>query len=309
MLEFNGVEYGSFNEIKENFDLLSAAEVMKLCKCNLSYLRRITNQKNIKTYEVIKKPSNKSCFFYDNSSIEIIKKSHLLKNDVIPAEYIPKQELCNRLNISTAFLTELEAWCYDIKSYAKIFYTNNTGKKYYLYNQDALIFYKSKIDKYLNPNRTQKKISIEKSFENEVKRLSSQKQKFYKHHKIKIDKKILSELLDTSNVYYKKLISIYEHYSNQIVEDVSLYELHHIIPRFYTRNGAYYPELNNMENLIYLPPNIHFLVHFLEYKCSLPIYREKFFGACCLKTVTLDMEKIQEEYITEITKLLIKAFC
>lgn len=308
MLLYENKEYRVMSEIKNEYNLFSRSDITRLCNCNLNVLNRIIEQEKLKTYEVIQLPNKQKCYLLDQTAIDVIKKVHELRDDIIPSDYIPKSELCERLNISSPFLSELEAWCYDIKKYSKMFYSKNTGKKYYLYNQEALTFYKSKIDKYLNPNRTHKKIQIEKSFENEVKYLSSKKQKFYKHHKIKIDKKTLSELLNTDNVYYEKLVTIYKHYSCQIVEDISLYELHHIVPRFYVRNGEYYPDINNMENLIYLPPNIHFLVHFLEYKCSLPVYREKFLGACCIKTATLSAENMNEDYITEITKLLIKAF-
>ena len=311
MLIYKDKEYKDFQELRKDYDFLSGAKIMQLCNCNYETFQKIVKEKGIEKKEILILPSNKHCSLYDRKDFEIVKESHVIKNDSIPDDYISKAELCERLGIKVQTLNSVVFWSHDFLKYSEYFRVNNTKKRYFLYTPETLLFYKEKLDKYYNPQRKQnaEKIeSITQAFNRESLLMFAQKEKFYRHHKIKIDKKTLSYMLDTESKYFNILIDVYKHFSSQIVEDVSLYELHHIVPRFYARNGAYYPQLNSMENLIYLPPNIHFLVHFLEYKCALPIYKQEFFGSCCIKTSTLDVEKIEEKYITEITNLLIKAF-
>ena len=311
MLIYKDKKYRDFRELKKDYDFLSGTEIMQLCNCNYPTFQKIVEEKGIEKKEILLLPSNKYCHLYDRKDFEIVKKTHKIKNDPIPADYISKAEFCERLGLKPKTLNSIVFWCNDFLKYSEYFYVNNTKKRYFLYTQETLLFYKEKLDKYYNPQRKQNVGKIEnitQAFNRESSLMLAQKEKFYRHHKIKIDKKTLSYMLDTNSKYYNILVDVYNHFSLQIVEDVSLYELHHIVPRFYARNGAYYPQLNSMENLIYLPPNIHFLVHFLEYKCALPIYRQEFFSSCCIKTSTLDIEKIEERYITEITDLLIKAF-
>ena len=313
MYFYDDTYFKTIMEITEKYNLISSQKIMSLCQCNQNGFNEIVKERNIKP-EIIKLfPSQKEYLLYKRTDFKELKliKDARFKNDIIPEEYKSKIEFCEIIGIKTETLNNIVYWCKEFSKYTKYFYTKNVKKLYYLVTPETLKFYQEKLDKYYNPNRNQNKTKIDlinQNISNSLFLFAQKKSRNYKHHKIKIDKTTLSFLLDDNSVYYKKLIEIYKYYSSQIVLDVSIMELHHIVPRFYARNGAYYPGINNLENLIYLPPNIHFLVHFLEYKCSLPAFKEKFLGACCIKVATLDAENIEEKYITEITNLFIKTF-
>lgn len=313
MFRCNGKTYKEIGIIKKEYNLISNAELMKFCNCGINGLQELIEKNNPQVVEVLQEPSGRMLKFYnrdDFKNLELIKKDRM-KNEEIPMGYISKKEFCEKLGIKLSILNSIVYWCNDFNKYSIQLYINNIKKRFYLVNEDALKFYQEKINKYYNPNRrnSEKKLNnLNNNISGLLFQSAQNETRNYKHHQIKIDKTVLSYMLDTASVYYKKLIEIYKHYSSQIVADVSMMELHHIVPRFYVRNGAYYSEINSLENLIYLPPNIHFLVHFLEYKCSLPVYKDKFFSACCIKVSTLDSENIEEKYINEITNLFIKAF-
>lgn len=313
MYKYNGEGFDSLSTFKQKFNLVSYAELMKRFNCGANVLQDIIDKINPKTIEVICEPSLRKIKYYYDDDFKNIKPiiKNSFRNDPIPEGYISKSEFCKTLGLKIPTLHNIVYWCNDFNKYSKQIYIKNVLKRFYLVNPETLEFYREKINKYYCPNRKKSLEQINKINNNFVGlALQSEhnKTRNYKHHKIKIDKDTLSYMLDTDSIYYKKLVEIYKYYSSQTVVDVSIMELHHIVPRFYARNGAYYPQLNSMENLIYLPPNIHFLVHFLEYKCALPIYRQEFFSSCCIKITTLDIEKIEERYITEITDFLIKAF-
>lgn len=313
MYFYDNIYFKDITEITSKYNLVSASKIMKICNCNQNGFNELIEKRKIKPHVITLEPSKKIYTLYKSSDfeeLEVFKKSRM-KDDTIPQDYKTKIEFCEILGLEPKTLNNIVYWCKDFNKYSKYFYTKNVKKLYYLVTPETLKFYQEKLQKYFNPNREQNKLKLEainQNITNSLFQFEQRNARNYKHHKIKIDKKTLSYMLNTNSTYYKTLVDIYKYYSSQTVVDVSIMELHHIVPRFYARNGAYYPEINNMENLIYLPPNIHFLVHFLEYKCSLPSFKEKFFGACCIKVSTLDCENIQEKYITEITNLFIKAF-
>ena len=153
MLIFEGKTYKDFTEIKKDYDCLSSAEIMQLCNCNLATFSKIVKEKGIKRKEVKLLPSGKICYLYDRKDFSIIKESHKIKNDTIPIDYISKAELCERLNLKPSTLNAIVYWCNDFIKYSKYFYINNTKKRYFLYTQETLLFYKEKLEKYYNPQR------------------------------------------------------------------------------------------------------------------------------------------------------------
>ena len=313
MYIYNNNSFSSITEIKEKFALISREEILKIFRCNKNGFEKIIKDNNISSQEVRLEPSKRIFLLYKNSDFENLEnyKKERFKNDYIPIDYKSKQEFCEILGIKSVTLNNIVYWCWDFKKYSRYFFTNNVKKLYYLVTPETLKFYQEKMEKYFNPKREhniQKIKNIEHNIADSLIRFEQQKTKNFKHHKIKIDKLTLSYMLDTDSVYFKKLVEVYKCYSMKTIADVSIMELHHIVPRFYARNGAYYPKLNNLENLIYLPPNIHFLVHFLEYKCALKTFKDKFFGACCIKVASLNSENIEEKYINEITDIFIKTF-
>lgn len=313
MYFYENIYFKDITEVTKKFKLVSASEIMKVCNCNRNGFNELIKERGIKPEIIRLEPSGKSYTLYKRSDfkeLESFKKSRM-KDDVIPNGYKSRVEFCEILGLKPKTLCNIIYWCNEFNKYSKYFYTKNVKKIYYLVTPETLKFYQEKLQKYFNPNRERNKPKLEninQNITNSLFQFEQRNVRNYKHHKIKIDIDTLSYMLDTDSVYYKKLVEIYKYYSSQTVVDVSLMELHHIVPRFYVRNGAFYPEINNMENLIYLPPNIHFLVHFLEYKCSLPLFKEKFFGACCIKVSTLKSENIEEKYINEIISFFIKAF-
>lgn len=308
MYLYKGKSYGVFKDLKAEYDFLCASELMALCNCNINRLTEILKEKKVVPEIVKLSPSGKIYKMYKRQDVagvfNIAKASY--KDEEIPKNYLDKKSFCEKLGIKSATLNSICYWCTDFNKHSKFFYVRNVKKRYYLVNEEALLFYKDKLNKYYNPDREANKKKLEEINTNMLYALMTET-KDYKHHKIKIDTKTLSKILNTTNKYYQKLVEIYKHYEKETVYDVSTMELHHIVPRFYGKEN-YYPELNNMTNLIYLPPNIHFLVHFLEYKCAKDIYKDKFLSACCVKTATIKAEQIKESYMTDIIELLLKAF-
>lgn len=311
MYVYKGEKYKRIGEIRDKYNLVGISHIMNVCNSNLNSITNIIKKNNFVAEEILCEPSGKICKFYkieDFKKIKTITK-RLKKNEEVPKNYLDKKSFCEQLGITPRTLCSIVYWCNDFNKYSKIFYINNSQKRFYKYDKETLEFYQEKLNKYYHPQRNQKKLEqINKIINTNILIENKKSTRNFKHHKITIDKKMLSKLLNTSSVYYKQLEEIYKQYSNKTITDVSIMELHHIVPRFYVRNGGYYPNLNNLENLIYLPPNIHFLVHLLEYKCALPQYENQFFSSCCIKTTTLDTKNIASRYITEIIDLLVKAF-
>ena len=311
MYVYKGEKYKRIGEVRDKYNLVGITHIMNVCNSNLNSVTNIIKKNNFVAEEILCQPSGKICKLYKIEDFKKIKTiaRKLKKNEEVPKSYLDKKSFCEQLGITPATLNSIVYWCNDFNKYSKIFYINNSQKRFYKYDKKTLEFYQEKLNKYYNPQRNQKKLEqINKIINTNILIEDKKSTRNFKHHKITIDKKMLSKLLNTSSVYYKQLEEIYKQYSTKTVIDVSIMELHHIVPRFYVRNGGYYPNINNLENLIYLPPNIHFLVHLLEYKCALPQYENQFFSSCCIKTATLDTKKIASRYITEIIDLLTKAF-
>lgn len=311
MYVYKGEKYKRIGEIRDKYNLIGITHIMSVCNSNLNSITKIIEKQDIAAEEILCEPSKKVYKLYKIEDFKKIKKiaRKLKKNETIPEDYIDRKTFCEQLGLTSSTLNAIVYWCNDFNKYSKIFFINNSQKRFYKYNKETLEFYREKLNKYYHPQRNEKKLEqINKIINTNILIENKKSTRNFKHHQINIDKPMLSKLLNTNSVYYKQLEEIYKQYSNKTIVDVSVMELHHIVPRFFVRNGGYYPNINNLENLIYLPPNIHFLVHLLEYKCALPQYENQFFSSCCIKTATLDTKKIASKYITEIIDLMIKAF-
>lgn len=312
MVKLNDKIYKDFPELLSDNNLISYGNAIKECQCNYKRLEKAIKDFNIPIHNAIRLPSEQVCHYLACSDVEKIKPILIkeAKNEPIPEGYISKKEFCDMLGITKQNIVSMSYWCPELKKYTINIYVKNVLSRYYSTSTESLMFFKQKVNEYFKGRNKKQKEKIKQLNDSIDKELRISIEKIgnnFKHHKINIDTSALSKIMNTDSIYFKRLRAIYNKYSIQWVGDPKQYMLHHIVPVCYAKDYDY-PQLNDLENLIYLPPNIHLLVHFLMYKCCYNNYKQKMISSIFIQLCNFQPEKLDESFINEIIKNMIKAF-
>lgn len=301
MLIYNDKKYKDFEELTKSENLIGIGFIVKECGANANKIEKIIKKLNIEKQEVQLLPSRKIYHLYRFCDVEKIKNELDIqyRNDVIPEGYISKSDLAKLLNVELYTLNAIENYFQDFKKHKKYFYVNNVRIKFYEFNDELFNFYLEKKNIYITPYRFRRnqKVMITQKLQ-DVEYIEK-----HVHHKIRIDYQKMNELFDNKSRYYGKLLEVYKRSANFQIEDSSLMDKHHIIPRF-CRDYIY---LEDMENTIYITKEIHFLIHLLEYLCCFDKYKNKFFGSMCLLFSRVDVSKINNNVYDNFIDSIIKS--
>lgn len=184
----------------------------------------------------------------------------------------------------------------DFNKYSTYFYVNNVKIKFFSSSPESIEFYKAKLKDFTTPFSERHKKHDRILFDN------TREYEDGNIYKVAFDYGIFNELFDTNSNYFRILMTIYRKYAKLQIADSAKMDNHHIIPRFYKS----YNHTEDLENTIYLPREVHLLVHILEYRCAFPDYKTKFFAALCILSTRIDAFKLDDNILNEVTKSLIK---
>lgn len=303
MLHYKNQIFKDYQELFKFYKLYGLNYVTKQTGAGIRSIERVLKKMNIKSEDVILKPSGKVHKLYTADDVQkIISNLEIdYKNDTIPVNYISKKELALWLGIKESTLNQMQTYFPDFNSYAEYFYVNNIKKKYFLFDDSSKNYFLEKKNVYTTPYsvRRYKKLFEDDGPQEVTARVYVEN---CQHHKIAFDYEMFNKLFNTQSMWFKELIHIYKKYAKLQIADSSVMDRHHIIPRFMTE----YKLLEDIENTIYLTREIHLLVHILEFHCALPEYKSKFFGAFAITTARIDPKKINEKVLNESIRALIK---
>lgn len=296
MYLYDNKQFKGINEIKENYNLISYQHIMRSCGAGTGIVSSVMASLNIKSEKIIANPSGKIIQLYKAECLQPImdKVGISFRNDKIPSGYITKKEFANLFNIKVFTVNNMSTYFKDFNKYAEYFYVNNIRTKYFFINDVTYGYYKERVEKYITPLSERLKKS-KQALKDNLRDYSEGN-----IHKIAFDYEVMAEIFDTQSKYFKMLIQIYKKYAKLQVADSSVMDNHHIIPRFY--EGYIFVE--DLENTIYLPREVHLLVHILEYRCAYPDFKTKFFTSFCVLCNRIDSSKINENAFNEIIKAL-----
>lgn len=304
MLLYKNERFNDFPSLHKKHNLIGQNVLMKKCNAGLKAIKRALLDLNIQGETITRLPSMSICIAYSPSDVQKVKDylNIKYKNDVVPVNYISKKDLCELLGVKPHTLNAMQNYFADFKQYVKYFFVDNVKTKYYLATEETIEYYKKKTEIYLTPFSKRRQLD-KPLYEEENEDKYQEYVEYYSHHNIRLDYNAFNKLLDTQSRYFKILLNIYKKYAKMQVNDSSIMDCHHIIPRFFTE----YKHLEDMDNTIYLRRELHLLVHLLEYLCALPQYKNKFFSAFCILTMRIDPKTIDDNIFSPIVNGLIKA--
>jgi hypothetical protein len=295
MFLYDNKKFKQINEIREKYNLISFSEIMKNCGAGVKPVKDVIKSLAIKNHIILLEPSGRQFALYEKKYLpEITKKiGNEFKNDIIPYNYISKKEFAELFKIKPYTVNNMNVYFSDFNQYAEYFFINNVRTKYFYIDDTTYQFYKEKVDIYTTPFSERMKKKLETP-------IPTRDYTEGNLHKIAFDYDILAEIFDTKSKHFNLLIKVYKKYAKIQNADSSFNDNHHIIPRFFEN----YKNIDDLENTIFLPREIHLLVHLLEYRCAFPDYKSKFFSAFCILSGRTDYNKINDNAFNEIEKTI-----
>lgn len=296
MYIYKNEKISDISVFRDNYHFISFSDIAKKCGVGFTQLNAVIAELKIEPECILRLPSNTYMHLYTQEAFNKIKSvlKCNYKNDKIPAGYISKKELSKMFNVQPYTINNMARYFSDFNKYAEYFFVENIKTKFFLINDSSYQFYKEKIEIYKTPySERLKQKQLIKTTENTREYAEGNL------HKIAFDYDILAKIFDTQSRHFNLLIKVYKKYAKLQTADSSIMDKHHIIPRFYN-----YSKSEDIENTIYLPREIHLLVHLLEYRCSFPDYKSKFFSAFCILSGRTDYNKICDNAFNEIEKAI-----
>lgn len=298
MFVYQNQKYSSILEIKRKYNFLSASDIMKTCGIGFTFFKENLHKLNIVPEKILRQPSNRIAEYYTQNDLKKIIAfiPTEKKDDSVPPGYLNKTEFAELLNIKKTTLNNMASYYEDFNKYSTYFYVNNVKIKFFSSSPESIEFYKAKLKDFTTPFSERHKERDRILFDN------TREYEDWNIHKVAFDYGIFNELFDTNSNYFRILMTIYRKYAKLQIADSAKMDNHHIIPRFYES----YNHTEDLENTIYLPREVHLLVHILEYRCAFPDYKTKFFTALCILSTRIDASKLDDNILNEVTKSLIK---
>lgn len=296
MIFYKNQNFKDFSELFKTFDLYGYSRILTMTGASYKRFNDVVKSLNIISEIAILKPSERIVKLYQKNDAEkIIEKLNVeYKNEEVPSEYIPKKNLITWLEVSESTFLNMHSYCSDLKKYSKYFFINNIKTKYYLFDERAKDFYLQKKYAFIDYEKRRKHLLEDSNYSTYTPG---------NLHKVLFDYEMLKKLFDTKSVDFYELMKIYKKYAKLQIKDRIDIHCHHIIPRFITD----YKKLWDVDNTIYVPQEVHILIHLLEFCCALPQYKSKFFGAFAILSTRIDASKINKNTFNLLKKTLIKS--
>lgn len=146
MIIYKDEVFSGYNELFEKQKLYSLNYVMHKTGAGLKTIKRLLKKLDVKSEDVILKPSGKvlTLFTVENINKIIGYVQENYKDEEVPDNYITKKELALWLKVKEPVLKKMQDYFSDFNQYSKYFFRNNIKTKYFIFTEDAKKYYLDK---------------------------------------------------------------------------------------------------------------------------------------------------------------------